>query len=322
MPCPDRVQVRAYTKGMRFLVVLAFAAAMWGQNQAPVPAFDAAAFEQYVRYLNVFDETITVKVAAPAASAKLPGFREVTVTASRGEASITQLYLLSPDGERVVRGDVFELSKSPFASEKAKLVTAGLPSYGAPGAPVDMVIFSDFQCPVCKKEADVIRQNVSKAFPNEVRVYFHDFPLESIHNWARQAAVGSRCVLRVGPLKWWDFHDAMFQAQENLNAFNLREKMLEWVKAKSVDEAQFTACFDGAQTNGEVQKEIERAQALGVDRTPTLFVNGRKVTGALDWPALSNLILFELKAAKAATTVKAADANNKECCELKVGGVK
>ena len=77
-----------------------------------------------------------------------------------------------------------------------KLKTEFQPSLGTPGAPVVLVAFSDFECPHCKDEATMLRQNLLSAYPTQVRLYFKDFPLEAIHPWAKTAAIAGRCVFR------------------------------------------------------------------------------------------------------------------------------
>ena len=130
----------------------------------------------------------------PKPSTDLPGFKEVVVTGSAGQAARKKPSYISNDGKRIIRGAVYDIATNPFESDKAKLKTDMQPSFGDPGAPVAVVIFSDFQCSFCKEEANMIRKNVPSAFPTQVRVYFKDFPLEPIHPWAKPAAVVGRCV--------------------------------------------------------------------------------------------------------------------------------
>ena len=74
------------------------------------------------------------------------------------------------------------------------------------GAPVVVVLYSDFQCPHCREEAKMLRANLIQTFSKEVRAYFRDFPIDTIHNWAKPAAIAGRCVYREDQAKFWDFH--------------------------------------------------------------------------------------------------------------------
>ena len=276
-------------------------------------AFNPETMEKYVRHLNVFDASINVKVGQPVVSTKLPGFKEVTIVASQGAIAIPILYYVSNDGKHIVQGSVYDVAKNPFADNLAKLQTANLPSFGPVDAPVSIVLFSDFQCPVCRDEAKVIRDNVAKAYPTEVRVSFNNFPLEQIHDWSRSAAVAGRCVYRIAPNRFWDFHDAIYEAQDQINKLNLRDKVMEWVSTQKIDVLQFTPCFDNAATTEEVNRDIATGKALNVDRTPTMYINGRPINRGLPWEQLKNLIDFELKYQLAQKKAE------QECCVLKLG---
>ena len=108
-------------------------------------------------------------------------------------------FLVSKDGSKILQGNVFDVNNNPFKHDLDKLKTEFEPSLGAPGADVVLVEFSDFQCPYCKEEATMIRQNLLKAYPQNVRLYFKTFPLESLHPWAKPAAIASHCVFRQQP---------------------------------------------------------------------------------------------------------------------------
>ena len=90
-----------------------------------------------------------------------------------------------------------------------------MPSYGAgSGAAVNLVVFSDFQCPYCQKEELDLRKNIPAAFSDKVRVTFADFPLTSIHPWAMKGAIAGRCTYRVSPAAFWDYHDWVYGGQK------------------------------------------------------------------------------------------------------------
>src|SRR5689334_16268878 len=175
-------------------------------------AFDKPTFEEYVRRLFVWGPQIQVKIDDPK-PAPMPGFSEVAVNATAGNASDTQIFYVSKDGQKVIRGMVFDIAKSPFQSDLDKLKTEFQPSFGTPGAQVVLVMFSDFQCGFCREEAQMLRKNLLASYPNEVRVYFKDYPLDAIHPWARPASIAGRCVFRQKPTAFWEFHDWIYERQ-------------------------------------------------------------------------------------------------------------
>lgn len=283
-------------------------------NSAPAGKsfFDKPTLEAYVRHLFVWPAMIQVAISDPK-PAGVDKLSEVTVTASYGGASQAVLFLLSADGTKAMQASVYDVALNPFKKENDKLKTELQPAFGTPGASVVVVIFSDFQCPFCKEEAKMIRDNVLRTYPKDVRVYFKDFPLEQIHQWAKPAAIAGRCIFRQDPAKFWNYHDWLFQSQEATSAENLRNRLQEFATGEKLNTAALLQCFDTKATEAEVVKSQEEGRSVGVNSTPTLFVNGRKLSGNLQWEQLKQIIDFELEYQK---TAKNAGEN---CgCELKI----
>ena len=280
---------------------LCLAAAGFAQGQPKKSALDKATLEAYVRHLFVMDKRIAVQVSDPKPSQQLPGFLDVTVHASMGAQSQDFSFLVSKDGSKILQGTIFDVASNPFKADLDKLKTEFEPSMGTPGADVVLVEFSDFQCPYCKEEATMLRQNLLSAYPTGVRLYFKTFPIESLHPWAKPGAIASRCVYRQQPGGFWEFHDWVFGHQAEINPDNFKDKTLEWAKTqKDLDVLQLGQCMETKATAAEVDKDIAEGRALQVDRTPTLFINGRRINSTIDWPSLRNIIDFEIEYQKTA----------------------
>lgn len=269
-----------------------------GFAQTPVSgaknAFDKAALEAYLRHVELYRGAVTFKIDDPKPSKYLRGFSEVTVHLSYQGGSKDDLYYVSDDGQTIIKGDVYNINKNPFQANLDKLTTEGQPSFGPANAPVTIVEFGDLECPDCKMEAPVLRNNVTQAFPDKVRVYFKDFPLESIHPWARAAAIAGRCVFRQGQPAFWKFYDWIYDTQEQIDAGNLNSKVLSWAGENGLDTGQLGSCMETKATEPEVNRSIAEGRALGIKGTPTLFINGRKI-GGLQWPDLQLVINAELE---------------------------
>ena len=274
-------------------------------------ALDKAVMEEYVRHLFVWGPQIQVKIADPKPS-EIPGFTQVTVNASAGAASQDEMFYVSKDGQKIVRGMVFDVGQSPFEADLKKLKTDSQPSFGPPGAPITLVIFSDFECGFCKEEAKMIRDNLPATYPKEVQVYFKDFPLEQIHPWAKSAAIAGRCVFSQKPAAFWEYHDWIFEHQPEIKTENLKEKVLEFGKTKGLNGEQLAGCFDAHATEAEVNRNIAEGKTLQINSTPTLFVNGRKLVGQGGWPQLRQIIDFEIE------YQKAHGESAEKCCEIKL----
>lgn len=265
-------------------------------------AFDKATLEAYVRHMFVMDKQITVQVNDPKPS-QFPGYQEVTVSASAGQAHQDFVFLVAQDGSKIVQGNFtfFDINQNPFKPDLDKLKTDGAPSMGTQGAPVVIVEFSDFECPFCKNEASVLRKNLLSTYPKEVHLYFKQFPLESLHPWARTAALASRCVYRQNADAFWAYHDWIFDKQGDITPDNVKDKIQGWAKTtKGVDAAQLGSCLDSKSTDLEVTKDIADGHALKVDSTPTMFINGRRIASSLDWPVLRSIIDYEIEYQKTA----------------------
>jgi protein-disulfide isomerase len=239
------------------------------------PALDKVKLETYLRHLEAWPPIINIKIDDPKPAAEMPGFNKVVVHLSYNDARLDQPYFVSADD---------------------KLKTDQQPAFGAPApAPVTLLVFGDFECPYCKEEASVLRQNIPSTFGDKVRVYFLDFPLESIHPWSRAAAIGGRCVLKQGETSFWKYHDWIYDKQSEINPDNYNAKLSEWAASSGVDPVQLGRCVDSKATDAEVTRTQEMGRSLGVDGTPTLYLNGRKLMDQLaQWPTLQQLITLEV----------------------------
>lgn len=301
------------TIAIAFLV----SAALWSADKAPVQksAFDKPTLEAYVRHLFVWSPQIKVEIGDPK-PAPVPGFSEVQVHASAGNASADETLYVSKDGQKIMRGNFFDVNQNPFKKELDKLHTDLQPSMGTPGAPVVVVLFSDFECPYCKEEAKALRSNLLSTYPKEVRLYFKDMPLEQIHPWALPAAIAGRCIFKQNPAAFWDYHDWIYEAQTDVTADNLKSKIMEFVKGREIDPLQLERCMDTKATLPEIEKSVAEAKAVGVAGTPTLFVNGRLLTGQpASWANLRQVIDYEIEYQKTAKNA------GEDCgCEVKLPG--
>lgn len=297
------------------------ASAQAPKNAAPKPAsrpaakaakpavFNAAAFEAYIRHLLLWNDQIKVKITPPKPG-PMPGYSEVTATGSFADVSLDEVFYMSHDGSKIVRGTVYDITQSPFLREQSMLKDLADPSMGTPGAPVKVVAFSDFQCGYCREEAKMIRANLLKTYPKEVVYYFREFPLDQIHPWARSAAIAGRCVYAAKSAAFWDYHDWAFDKQQEIRPENFKAKFIEWAQSKSLDTIQLGRCFDAKTTEPAINRNVADARALRVTSTPTLFVNGRPLPGSLAWNNLKMIIDWELKHAKEAA------AKAEECCSI------
>ncbi len=290
-------------------------------------AVDPKALEDYIRYLNLWGDNVTVALSELVPSSTLPGYLELEVTASVPGASLKQEFFVAPDGSRLVRGStsdrlgktVFRTASYPFEAEQSALQLDGRPSLGPAKAPVVVAVFSDFQCGYCREEGQLLRANLLQAYPDAVRMVFLDFPLVQIHDWAQAAAVAGHCLAAQSHDAFWKYHDWVFEAQPQITATNFNAKLQGWATQASVDPLRLQQCVQSPDAQSAVTASTKQALAMGLNSTPTLFVNGRQVTGKLTWAAIKQIVDTELDFQMKQATRK--QASKEACCSVSLPGL-
>ncbi|GAC1626531.1 MAG: hypothetical protein PVS2B2_10360 [Candidatus Acidiferrum sp.] len=270
------------------------------QTKAPVTAAagepskiqkDIAA---YLRHVYAFGPDVEL-VVAPLHEVGASGIMETTISLTvNGNHEDAPIYV-SKDGKYLLRGELSDLSKDPLAEALKKLQTKDAPVLGSPTAPITLVEFSDFQCPVCKALHDALREMLPN-YP-QVKVLFKDFPLEAVHPWARTAALAGRCTYQADPKAFWKLYDLIYDNQEVISPENVWTKMNDYAAQLGLNQDTFKACLASPQAAAEVNESQANGKLLEVSSTPTMFVNGRKLVGA-DPHRLQEYIEFEIAATK------------------------
>jgi protein-disulfide isomerase len=288
---PSLLQKRTRVKKTLTLFLLACiaVAAPWAKGQQPA-AKSQKSIEDFLRnyYALGSEYTITVGTPKPIGTS---GLSEVSVEVKSPDGGDTVKMYLTADGKYLVRGDVNDLSVDPLAENIAKFDLKGAPVYGDLKAPITIVEFGDFECPVCRNFHDAVRGLLPK-YP-QVKLIFKDFPIDQIHPWARTAALAGRCAYQQDPKAFWKMYDLMYDNQDLVSAANAYDKMMEFAGRAGLNADTFKSCLSGPQAAAEVDASIKNGQLLEVRSTPTVFVNGRRLAGA-DPHALQQYIDYEI----------------------------
>jgi protein-disulfide isomerase len=281
-----------------FLMVTAALMAQTAQApQAKPSALDKAQLEAYIRHLFVWPLPIQITVADPAPG-PMDGFYTVKVKGSQGEASQEEMFYVSKDGQKILRGAIYDIKTNPFKEQLDLLKTQYQPAEGTAGAPVVIVEFSDFECPYCRQEAKILHDNLLQTYPKDVRLYYLDFPLETLHPWAKSASIAGRCIFHQNAGAFWKYNDWIFEHQDEITPETLKAKVLDFAqttaKDTGLDADQLGKCIDLRATEEEVNQTKAEGVALEVNATPTIFVNGRRMPGTVAWEDLKRIIDFEI----------------------------
>ena len=169
-----------------------------------------------------------------------------------------------------------------------EIETKGFPSLGPADAPITIVEFSDFQCPFCQRFYSETFKQLMAAYPGKIRFVYRHLPLTSIHPEAFPAAEAAMCANQQNA--FWDYHDQIFANQDKLGS----ELYSQIASDLGLDTAKFEACLKAETYKDLIQKDSDFALGLGVQSTPTFFINGLAIVGAQPLTAFTQIIDKEL----------------------------
>ena len=170
---------------------------------------------------------------------------------------------------------------------RADVSVVGAPTKGAESARVTIVKFEDFECPFCKQIQPTFTDILTR-YGGKVRLVHKDLPLDSIHPLARQGAEAARCADQQG--KFWSFHDMLYDRAPKLALEDLKS----YAKELGLNQSSFIECLSSGKSKAAVQKDLSEGAQLGIAGTPTLFINGRELSGAQSVEAIAQIIDEEL----------------------------
>ncbi len=168
-------------------------------------------------------------------------------------------------------------------SAPAKVPVGTSPVRGPSDAWVTTVEFGDFECPFCGAEEPIV-EALLQAYPKDLRLVFKNFPLTTIHPYAEDAAVAAECANAQGD--FWAMHDQLYANQGALESENLPT----YAQAAGVDLKAWQACLTTQPPVDAIDADVALATSLGVEGTPTFFVNGEIVVGAVPQSQLQAVI--------------------------------
>ncbi len=160
---------------------------------------------------------------------------------------------------------------------------------GNPKAPVMIVEFADFQCPFCRREQAVLKALLAK-YGDKVSLAYRDFPLRPIHARAESAAEAARCAGAQG--KFWEYHDLLYAGPAKLDATSL----MNFAAQAGLDKKEFSACLSAGKSRTAIDEDLSAGERLGVSGTPTFFINGVSLSGAVPIGEFETIIDTELAA--------------------------
>jgi protein-disulfide isomerase len=209
------------------------------------------------------------------ANTVFPDFLKSTVTVRDGtKVQSGNLYMT-----RNHRTGIFGLVL-PFRQDFVEQLidTRNQPSIGPARAPVRIVEYADLECPMCAYFQQFLESDLLSHYAGRVRVVFKEFPL-SFHPWSTNAAVANECAEQIDPSRFLNYRSLIFANQQIISVTNLREQLLSLGEQAGLNRINLSSCLDAKASLSRIEASRSEAQALGVNQTPTFFVNGRIVIG-------------------------------------------
>jgi len=258
-----------------------------GCSAQSVPSEVSRRIEQQVRIFYTIPPNVKV-VLGPTKPSEFTGYDALTITFDGGDKKKTYDFLLAKDGKTLLRMTKLDLSKDPFAEIMKKIDVNGRPTRGNSQAKVVAVNYDDFECPFCSRMHQTLFPTLLKEYGDRVVFIYKDFPLAEIHPWATHAAVNANCLAAQNPDAYWDFADYMHANQKEVNSEKSHDGQFAALdriamaqgQKHNLDARKLQACLKAQQDN-RIKASVHEGEDLGVEATPTMFINGEKVDGAL-----------------------------------------
>ena len=254
-------------------------------------------------------QQVNIALADPVPS-DVPGYDKVVVTFSHDTKKTTFDFLISKDRKTLARLETIDISQDLMS----KIDVKDRPVRGNTNAKVTIVNFDDFECPFCSRMHATLFPSLLQSYGNRVRVIYKDYPLVEIHPWAIHAAIDANCLGSQNSDAYWDFADYVHGNQRAIGgnpaeAFaNLDNAAKSQGQKHQLDQPKLQACLQ-KQDETAVRASMAEGDKLGVDSTPTLFINGEKLSGAIPEQEMRAILDRALSEAGDKTTTASASAN-------------
>jgi protein-disulfide isomerase len=250
-----------------------------------------------------FDLPADVNVAFGARKpSQFPGYQTLPVILSHGAKTQEIDYLISDDNSKLVHMDSMDLTKDPADA----ISIAGRPIRGNPAAKVTIVNFDDLECPYCARMHKELFPATMARYGDKVRFVYKDDPLTDLHPWAMHASVDANCLAAQSGPVYWTYVDYLHSNGEEITgqdrdlqkSFAALDRIArQEATLGKLDEGQLNACI-AKQDETQVRASAKEADALGIDGTPAVYVDGERVNGGAVpedelWAAIDRALLAE-----------------------------
>jgi len=243
--------------------------------------------ERQVRAFYTLPPDVKVDIGSLRPS-EFPNYDALTIVLDSTEKKHAYEFLLSRDHKTLLRVSKMDLTKDPYAEIMKKIDLTGRPARGNKDAKVVVVNYDDFECPFCSRMHATLFSEIFREYGDRVLFVYKDYPLEEIHPWAVHAAIDANCLGAQSGDAYWDYADSLHRNPQTVSSAKSREEQnaeLDKLAAldgqrHNLDANKLQACLTTQDEKG-VRASMNEAEGIGVNATPTMFVNGEKMDGAM-----------------------------------------
>jgi protein-disulfide isomerase len=287
--------------GSAVLILALLAAVGWlarhdsaaGKAGAEINGEWAAAHESELRRALNLPGTIELNFKEVGESS-VPDYRLLKFELVAGERRRPLRLYVSHDGRRLLYDRVYELD-DPFRLNRQRIDLTNAPARGPAEAPVTIVEYSDYTCGYCRRFFEQLEEPLLERYGGRVRFVYKHFPLVGLRAWSEDAALAGACAYRQGNDRFWALHPRLFQSPARLK--ERTPALVELARDAGLDLSAFKSCLEKREALAEVERDVAEGEALGVEGTPTFYVNGRPIEGLVPPERFFQVVDEELAAA-------------------------
>lgn len=258
-----------------------------GCSAQSVTPEQALRIERQMRVYYSVPAGVKITLGALRAS-EFPNYQALTINVDGNGKKQDYDFLLSKDGTTLIRLTKLDLTKDPYAEKMKKISLADRPVRGNKDAKVVVVNYDDFECPFCSKMHQTLFPQLLKEYGDRVEFVYKDFPLAEIHPWATHAAVDAGCLSAQNNDAYWDFADYIHANQREISGEKTRDAEFAALdhlattqgQHHDLDQTKLQSCIK-AQNDDSIKASVHEGESVGVEATPTLFINGEEMDGAI-----------------------------------------
>jgi protein-disulfide isomerase len=258
--------------------------------------------EHQVRAQYELPPEIAISVG-PTHPSDIPGYKTLTLTLNGHGKEQKIEFLLSNDDKTLARMTRMDLSHDVYAERAGKMDLQGRPVRGNPDAKVTIVNYDDYECPFCSRLHTTLIQDILPQYGDKIKLVYKDYPLP-MHPWAKHAANDANCLAKQRPASFWEFADYVHANQHQISGdkdlnksfAELDRISLDLGKKNGANADALQACIK-KQPDDALKASMSEAELMGVQATPTMFINGQKMEGAVDADDVKLVLNEQLKAA-------------------------